>query len=116
MLILLFEVMILGELCNFAGTHSSNSPIAFGLILPPFIAAYAFVEAIVVVRTTHSMPCQPHSSQFHPSDTTRRTISRHLRHPLFLLPQREAKLFRLARLYTMYSKSPSNVLSASPCS
>ncbi|PPQ96161.1 hypothetical protein CVT26_004796 [Gymnopilus dilepis] len=41
-------MMILGELCNFAGTPSFNSPIAFGLILPPFIAAYAFVEAIVV--------------------------------------------------------------------
>jgi hypothetical protein len=38
----------------------------------------------------------------HPRHPTRRSIRRHLRHPLHLLPQRNADLFRLARMRALY--------------
>ena len=43
------SVMILGELCNFAGAYTPI--LSFISVSNDFATAYAFVEAIVVVRT-----------------------------------------------------------------
>lgn len=43
--------MILGELCNFAGALGSFSFMTCLKLKPHDTAAYAFVEAIVVVRS-----------------------------------------------------------------
>lgn len=56
---------------------------------PPPSAAYAFVEAIVVVRPIIPPTQLPLHLIGIYTDTIRRTICRHLRHPVVNLPQRE---------------------------
>ena len=58
--------MILGELCNFAGTLGSVSFMTCLKLKPLGTAAYAFVEAIVVVRSLAYL-VQRHSDHLDPT-------------------------------------------------
>lgn len=96
-------IMILGEICNFAGAST----------LPPLLdctndpLAYAFVEAIVVVCYLYLLTPQPLT--YH-SDATRGTFRSSLRDHVVIFPQRETHVLWLGRmlpLYSMFANLPS---------
>lgn len=75
-------VMILGEICNFAGAFSNATLITLSLLT--LCPAYAFIEAIVVVRPPLIATLQPTLSL--PLDSPRSTLCCHMRHPLLNVP------------------------------
>jgi hypothetical protein len=75
------EVMILGEICNFAGAWCLTTSLNLFVIFAP---AYAFVEAIVVVRLL--VPRTHIFTEASPLlDTPWRTFGCHLCHIVFIV-------------------------------
>ncbi len=91
-------VMILGELCNFAGTW--------------YFYWQAYLFLCPVLQHTHSWKLSSSyvmilhvtmSRLIATPDATRGPIRRHLCHSVILLPQRKAYVLRVVRVYPMYS-------------
>lgn len=92
--------MILGEICNFAGKKRDSLD---GASMLKNAAAYAFVEALVVVRFfLFFILASPGSPTIFQTDADGCPIRCSLRNSVFNIPQGETHILRLAGMCSLY--------------
>lgn len=98
------SMMIAGELCNFGGASVYLSPCCVVYLHHFVLEAYAFVEAILVVRLNRLLSTWHQLEMTISTDASRSPLGRHLRHYVSHFPQRTSEPIRVDRLHTMHPR------------